>query len=318
LSAAYGTEVPEPVSVPPAARDAILAWYDERGRTLPFRRTNDPYAVLVSELMAQRTQAVRAGEAWIEFMERFPDVRALAAASPADVLRAWQGLGYNRRALNLWRAACRIVDIHDGRVPTGLRSLEALPGIGPYTARAIAAIAFGQPVGAVDTNVRRVLGRIAVGAASGLTGPELQQLADATVPPDRPADWTHALMDVGATVCRPRRPDCVACPARSWCRLVAHDPSGADAIVPTRTRPGARGAVAPFPSTSRWLRGRIVDRLRAAPDGTWTSVDGPIGEHDHAAVVAALTALAGEGLVELDTAADVDGRAGHRVRLSLS
>jgi A/G-specific DNA glycosylase len=196
--------VSDPFLLPPAVRDAILAWYDDRGRTLPFRGTTDPYGVLVSEAMAQQTQAARAGEAWLRFMERFPTVSALAAATPAEVLREWQGLGYNRRALNLWRAARQIVGEHGGRVPADLRSLQALPGVGPYTARAVAAIAFGLPIGAVDTNVRRVLGRIVAGDAVALRPSELQVVADGAVPPDRPADWTHALMDFGATVCRPR------------------------------------------------------------------------------------------------------------------
>ena len=160
--------MPERSSFPPALRDAILAWYGERGRRLPFRATTDPYAILVSEAMAQQTQAARAGEPWVGFMARFPTVGALAAATPADVLRAWQGLGYNRRALNLWRAAGRIVEAFDGQVPRDLAALESLPGVGPYTARAVAAIAFGMPVGAVDTNVRRVLGRIVAGEDGAL------------------------------------------------------------------------------------------------------------------------------------------------------
>ena len=150
--------------MPDALRDAILAWYDARGRSLPFRGTTDPYAVLVSEVMAQQTQIARVAAAWSAFMAAFPTIGDLAAASPADVLRAWRGMGYNRRALNLWRAARVVVSEHAGRLPEDVAALERLPGIGPYTARAVAAIAFGSAVGAVDTNVRRVLGR-AVGGA---------------------------------------------------------------------------------------------------------------------------------------------------------
>jgi A/G-specific adenine glycosylase len=294
--------------LPPAARGAILAWYDGRGRTLPFRGTSDPYAILVSEAMAQQTQAARAGEAWLRFMEQFPTVAALAAATPAEVLRAWQGLGYNRRALNLWRAACQVVAEHGGRLPADLGSLEALSGVGSYTARAVAAIAFGLPVGAVDTNVRRVLGRIVAGDETAIRRSELQALADAAVPLDRPADWTHAIMDLGATVCRPRRPDCANCPARPWCRYAAlaqataHAPAtAAGARAPAERAPaaGARGTATPFAATSRWLRGRIVDRLRAAPDGAWVTIGGPIGLHDQPAIERALQALATEGLVEI-------------------
>jgi A/G-specific adenine glycosylase len=297
--------VPATSPFPPAARDAILAWYDQRGRALPFRGTTDPYAVLVSEAMSQQTQAARAGEAWLRFMARFPTVSALALATPADVLREWQGLGYNRRALNLWRAARQIVERHGARVPVDLRSLQALPGVGPYTARAIAAIAFGRPTGAVDTNVRRVLGRIVAGDAVALPASELQAIADSAVPSDRPADWTHAVMDVGATICRPRRPDCGGCPARQWCRFAAHASATDESSVTTAAHDGVRSVrvretPAPFASTSRWLRGRIVDRLREAQDGAWTMVTGPIGEHGEAAVAEALGALARDGLVELE------------------
>ncbi len=245
--------------------------------------------------MAQQTQVARAGEAWARFIERFPTVRELAAASTAEVLRSWQGLGYNRRAVSLQRAARQIVERQDGRVPADVRSLEALPGVGPYTARAVAAIAFGQSVGAVDTNVRRVLGRIVAGEAAPMPAPAMQRIADAAVPRGRAADWTHALMDLGATVCRPRRPACEACPARPWCAYAAGTRTSPHDAAPAVTRV----APAAFVTTSRWLRGRIVDRLRASPDGAWTVVAGPIGGHDDAAVGAALAALANEGLIEL-------------------
>jgi A/G-specific adenine glycosylase len=285
------------VDLPPEARAAILAWYDEHGRSLPFRATDDPFAILVSETMAQQTQAARAGEAWTRFMRRFPTVEALAEARPADVLRAWQGLGYNRRALALWRAARRIVKVHGGRVPSDVAALEALPGVGPYTARAVAAIAFGLAVGAVDTNVRRVLGRVMAGDAAALTRGELQRVADAAVPIDRPGDWTHAVMDVGATICRQARPECGRCPARPWCRYTA---GGATVALPPKPSEARRPAAPAFPSTSRWLRGRILDRLRSAPDGAWVGLDDPIGTHDAEAVAIAARAMTREGLVELD------------------
>lgn len=299
-------------SLPVAAREAILDWYAVAGRALPFRATHDPYAVLVSEAMAQQTQAARAGEAWARFMEAFPTAASLAAASPADVLRAWQGLGYNRRALNLWRAARRIVEVHDGAVPADLDSLRTLPGIGPYTARAVAAIAFGMAVGAVDTNVRRVLGRIVVGHAAALGAADIQGIADAAVPADRPGDWTHALMDLGATVCVPHRPDCASCPARTWCRYASADAVDMHQAVNPQSR---RRAAPPFRDTSRWLRGRIVDRLRSAPGNGWTVIDGPLGTHDGAAVSAALEALVREGLIELDGSAPTGGR---RARLPVA
>jgi A/G-specific adenine glycosylase len=277
---------------------AILAWYDEHARDLPFRTTTDPYAVLVSEVMAQQTQISRVSGAWAGFLSTFPTFRALAEATPADVLRAWRGLGYNRRALNLWRAARVVVDEHGGQLPRDLAALERLPGIGPYTARAVAAIAFGMPVGAIDTNVRRVLGRALGGSRDAFSARDLQPLADASVPPARPAAWTHALMDVGATFCRGPVPSCGHCPARASCRYAAS--GGAD----ERNRPVAR-AVA-FPATSRWLRGRILDLLR---DGKgWVEVGHPIGPHDRAAVETALLALESDGLVERDDASNLRAR----------
>jgi A/G-specific adenine glycosylase len=323
--------VPNLTSVPPAARDAILAWYAERGRQLAFRRTRDPYAILVSEAMAQQTQAARAAAYWERFMERFPTVDALAAATPADVLRAWQGLGYDRRALALWRAARIVLDEHGGRIPSNLAELEALPGVGPYTARAVAALAFGLPVGAVDVNVRRVLGRIVAGDAASLSRPELQSVADESVPADRAGEWTHAVMDIGATLCRPRVPRCEACPARPWCRLASEkvdqaSATGSAATGSAATRFAARATAAtaravrepaaPFASTKRWLRGRILDRLRAAPDGTWVALDAPIGTHDPERVRAAAEAMAIDGVLELQAAEGSDDRL--RARLPLA
>lgn len=283
-----------PSRLPADAREAILAWYAERGRPLAFRRTSDPYAILVSEAMAQQTQAPRAAAYWERFMERFPTVQALAAATPADVLRQWAGLGYDRRAVALWRAARVIVDEHDGRVPATVAELTSLPGVGPYTARAVAALAYGVPVGAVDVNVRRVLGRIVAGSPDALAPAALQTVADAAVPRDGPGRWTHALMDVGATLCRPRRPRCTECPARPWCRAARiGTPSGDGPARAVRERP------APFASTVRWLRGRILDRLREHDDGVWVELDGGIGEHDHDRVLDAARALASEGLIEV-------------------
>lgn len=291
----YAATVTAPSSVSQGLREAILVWYAARGRTLPFRDTTDPYAILVSEAMAQQTQAARAGEAWTRFMARFPTLETLANAPPADVLRAWRGLGYNRRAINLQRAARIIVDEHGGRVPSELASLEELPGVGPYTARAVAALAFGVPVGAVDTNVRRVLGRVVAGDVGVLDPAEMQRVADAAVPADRPGFWTHALMDIGATLCHPRRPECEACPACPWCRYAAAPPVDRDAATPRATRETS----APFRDSSRWLRGRIVERLRDAPNGEWVDLDSPIGSHDRASVDDALAALARDGLVIL-------------------
>ncbi|MCI0581356.1 MAG: A/G-specific adenine glycosylase [Chloroflexi bacterium] len=290
--------------VAPELRAAVLAWFDAEGRSLAFRGTADPWAILVSEAMAQQTQASRAAEAWSRFLAEFPTVRALAAASPAAVLRAWRGLGYNRRALALRRAAIAIVDEHGGTVPSDLEALRRLPGVGPYTARAVAALAFGRRVGAVDTNVRRVINRAVGGRPGAFSEAQLQAVADASVPPDRPGHWTHALMDVGATLCRPRAPRCDACPARPWCRAAiagtADAPAAGRGASRTDGRRSAveRGREAPFRGTSRWLRGRILEALRDAPADAWARLDAPLGEHDTAALEAALAGLAREGLAE--------------------
>jgi A/G-specific adenine glycosylase len=262
---------------------------------LPFRGTTDPWAVLVSEVMAQQTQVSRVGPAWIRFMSRFPGPAELATATPADVLRAWAGLGYNRRALALRRCAQVVVGQHGGRLPSEVAELERLPGIGPYTARAVAAIAFGRRVAAVDTNVRRVVGRVVAGDPAELPPAGLQSVADALVPIDRPADWTHALMDVGSGLCRRRAPLCDRCPARRWCAAASRASLGAS--VP-RSR-GAPSPPIPFEATSRWLRGRVIERLRSAGDGGWIRFEGALGGHDAEAVRRALAALARDGLVEL-------------------
>lgn len=267
-------------------RAALLAWYGPRARPLRIRTTREPWAILVSEVMAQQTQIARVDEAWAAFMARYPTSRALAEAPTAEVLRAWAGLGYNRRALNLQRAAGVIEDEHGGRVPPTPAELEALPGVGPYTSRAVAAIAFGQPVAAVDTNVRRVVGRV----AGRPLGPKaLQAEADTWVDTADPATWTHASMELGATVCLARRPRCEACPVSHWCASVGR-------VEPMPTRAAAERL--PFERTTRWLRGRIIERLRKLGDGDWEHLPGSIGQHDEAAVAAAVTALEREGLLE--------------------
>lgn len=276
----------------PEVRDAILDWYATHGRTLAFRRTDDPYAVLVSEVIAQQTQAQRAAARWESFITRFPTVESLADASPADVLREWQGLGYDRRGLALWRAAQIIRDELGGRVPTSIEALEALPGVGPYTARAVGAIAFGLAVGAVDVNVERVIGRI-VGGREELRRRDVQATADRLARTTDPATWTHAVMDFGATVCRPRNPRCDDCPVRAKCRTAATG-AGHDARAQRQARPAT-----PFHATNRWLRGRILDRLREAPPSAWVSLDAPIGVHELDNVHGAAAALAADGMIEI-------------------
>jgi A/G-specific adenine glycosylase len=273
-------------------QSAVLDWYAANARDLAFRRTSDPWSVLVSEVIAQQTQAARAAGAWERFIAEFPTPSALAAASPATVIRSWRGLGYNRRAIALRAAAIAIVDEHGGVVPHEYEALTRLPGIGPYTARAVLAIAFDQPVAALDTNIRRVLGRAFLGGEGALPPRRLQATADGFVPPARAATWTHALMDVGAAFCRKRDPHCGACPLATHCRyLAAGRPAAASKRVPARTKS--------FPSTTRWLRGRILDRLRDAPDGSWVDFDVGMGQHSIEAVRSELVRLNADGMLEV-------------------
>jgi A/G-specific adenine glycosylase len=237
-------------------RERVLAWFAEAGRDLPWRATRDPYRVLVAEVLAQQTQAARAAAAWPRFLERFPDVATLAAAAPAEVLRAWQGLGYNRRALALHRTAREVQE--RGGWPDTVEELAALPGIGPYTARAVACFALEHRVAPVDTNVARVLARSLTGAdPAQLTPAARQRLADLAMPEGQPWAWSSALMDVGALHCRPR-PRCQGCPLAPSCRWRALGP---DAPPP---RPRAQ---APFVTSDRRWRGAVVRALAGAPDG---------------------------------------------------
>jgi A/G-specific adenine glycosylase len=251
-------------------RARVLDWFGEAGRDLPWRATRDPYRVLVAEVLAQQTQAARAAAAWPQFLARFPDVQSLADATTAEVLRAWQGLGYNRRALALRQTAQAVVEL--GGWPDTVASLAGLPGVGPYTARAVACFALGRQVAPVDTNVARVLARALAGAdPSQLTPAARQRLADQALPPpaDRPPlpgapdpsgrawAWSSALMDVGALHCRPT-PRCPDCPLAPTCRWRALGP----AAPPARPR-----VQAPFATSDRRWRGAVVRALAGAPDG---------------------------------------------------
>jgi A/G-specific adenine glycosylase len=233
-------------------RSALLAWYRTEHRDLPWRRTTDPYAVLVSEVMLQQTQASRVAERFPPFLRRFPTAAALAAASEAEVLAAWSGLGYNRRALALRRAAAAVAR---DRWPRDVATLEELPGVGPYTARALASLAFGEPVGVVDTNVRRWLVR-RFGLSPAAPQRDLQAMADALALAGDGADtapWTHATMEFGAAICSSRAPRCDACPVADGC------PSrGVAAAVPVPRQPS-------FAGSDRAHRGALLRALTGAP-----------------------------------------------------
>jgi A/G-specific adenine glycosylase len=202
-----------------AARRALLAHYDRTRRDLPWRGERDPYRVWVSEVMLQQTRVETVIPFYKRWLQRFPDVAALAEAGLDDVLLAWQGLGYYRRARGLHEGARMVRERNGGIIPSGYEGLRGLPGVGDYTAGAVASIAFGARVGAVDGNVRRVLSRLHDEAT--LPRDRLRALADAWVDPARPGDWNEALMELGATLCTPRAPACGACPMSRWCRACA-------------------------------------------------------------------------------------------------
>ena len=267
----------------------LLAHYLATARDLPWRRTRDPYAVLVSEVMLQQTQAARVAPAFERFMRRFPTFSALAAAPLGAVLREWSGLGYNRRARDLHLIARRCKD----GLPTDVAELDALPGVGAYTAGAIASFAFGQRVAFADVNIRRVLGRFFLGRPG--TTQEGVELDDRAMPRRSSDLWHHALMDLGATICTSRAPKCPVCPLNGDCRFV-RSPA-------VRTARPARPAA--YLSSDRRVRGAIVKALVKAEAGlTVRALEKEIGDARVRRLVAALTA---DGLIE---------PAGRRVRLA--
>ncbi|MCL1964867.1 MAG: A/G-specific adenine glycosylase, partial [Firmicutes bacterium] len=220
-------------------KKTLLAWYDGAKRDLPWRGTRDPYAIWVSEIMLQQTRAETVIAYWTRFLEKFPTVRALADAPEQEVLKAWEGLGYYSRARNLLRCAGAVCERHGGQFPQSLEALRKLPGIGEYTAGAVASIAFGLRVPAVDGNVERVVSRLAgiredVGVPS--VGRALRGRAAALVPPDRPGDFNQAMMELGARVCQPA-PRCGECPVSAWCD--AYAAGDADAL-PVKQRKAAQ------------------------------------------------------------------------------
>lgn len=237
----------------------MLGWFGERQRDLPWRRTRDPWAVLVSELMLQQTQVARVLPRYEDFLARWPTASACAAVAVGDVVSAWAGLGYNRRAVNLHRCATAVVAHHGGQLPDQLPDLLALPGVGPYTARAVLAFAHERDVGVVDTNAARVLARW---SGRSLRPAEVQRAADVAVPPGEGWAWNQAMLDLGATICRSRSPRCDECPVAAWCGWHA---AGLPAPDPAVGSAGVAGGQSRFEGSDRQGRGRLVDALRRGP-----------------------------------------------------
>ena len=275
---------------PPPMRAALLRWYAPRAGRYPWRRTPSPYRTLVSEVMLQQTQASRVAPAFDRFVACFPDVRTLAAAPRSDVLRTWAGLGYNRRAVALSEAARTIVRDHGGVVPRELPALQSLPGVGPYTAAAVMSIGYGEPVAAVDVNVRRVVSRMALGDPAA-SAARVRDAAGALLDVERPAAWNQAVMDLGRDVCR-QSPRCDVCPVAGWCRWRSRNLTAER--VPLR--PPRRGHER-FEGSFRQLRGGVLRVLR---DGAATAaVISTTLMKDEEEVRRAIATLASEGAVEV-------------------
>ncbi|HKZ04982.1 MAG TPA: A/G-specific adenine glycosylase [Methylomirabilota bacterium] len=216
--------MPAPARLTPALRRrfqrGLLGWYARHGRALPWRATSDPYHILVSEIMLQQTQVDRVIPKYHQFLARYPTLEALARAAPEDVRRTWYPLGYNIRPVNLQGIARETIARYGGRLPEDAEALRGMRGIGRYTAGAILSFAFGRDAAIVDTNVRRVLGRVFLGARrlARLRGQKaMWDLSEALLPRGRAYDWNQALMDFGATWCTARAPRCAPCPMRRFC-----------------------------------------------------------------------------------------------------
>lgn len=240
----------------------IARWYRASGRDLPWRRTDDPYRIVVSEFMLQQTQVDRVTPLYARFLEAFPDWRTLASAPQADVVRRWKGLGYNMRAVRLKRLAEAVV-AGQGELPASVEALVALPGIGPYTARAISVFAFRRKALAPDTNVRRVLARFFKGPLSDPKAFDERAWDrwEGTLPARLAYDVNQGLMDLGAAVCKAGRPRCEACPLKDACRSYPRILK-LDALPRQKTARKERVDTHGLPN--RIYRGRIVERLRTA------------------------------------------------------
>lgn len=265
---------------------AVLAWGAPRLRDLPWRATRDPWAVLVAEVMLQQTQVDRVIPKWQAFLAAHPSPAACAAATLGDVLRLWQGLGYPRRARNLHATAQAVVAAHDGTLPADLDALLALPGIGPYTARAVLAFAFEQDVAVVDTNIARVLARV---GGERLTARRVQAAADQLTPMGDGWLWNQTVMDLGAMVCRPQ-PSCDECPTRHTCRWALAGRPGPD---PATGSAGVSTPQSRFEGSMRQRRGVVLRRLGTGP--------APLVALDAGAVAT----LVADGLVVLDGTGDI-------------
>ncbi|MEX1255769.1 MAG: A/G-specific adenine glycosylase [Dehalococcoidia bacterium] len=250
-------------------RRALLAWHRRHGLEAPWRVSRDPYQALVAAVMAQQTQMSRVLPKFDEFIEAFPTVEALAAASAGEVLRIWAPLGYNLRAVRLHRAAQQIATT--GGFPRTAAELERIDGIGPFTAAIVTSFSFGERVAAIDTNVSRVIARAFAGdIEGGVPERALRSAADALVSRRAAGRWNQGIMDLGALVCTARAPRCDACPLARWCRARPRFAVNGNRRIAERR--AAYRAEPPFKGSRRYYRGRIVQALRELPPGATVSL----------------------------------------------
>ena len=249
-----------------AIQHDLLAWYVQHGRDLPWRRTSDPYRILVAEVMLQQTQVERVLPKYAEFLEAFPTLEDLARAPRGEVIRRWVPLGYNRRAVRLHEIVQQVTEALSGQFPSSIEQLLKLKGVGRYTAGALACFAFRQPVAFLDTNIRRVLGRCVAGIPFPTPGQDAQllALAEQALPRDAAYAWHQALMDLGATVCSRARPACPRCPLREHCqaRTALADETLSEGSRMVAEKPPPYRVQPKFVGSSRYYRGRIVAALR--------------------------------------------------------
>jgi A/G-specific adenine glycosylase len=317
-AAATAADDPDDSARLAALQSGLLAWYEANRRDLPWRRTRDPYHILLSEMMLQQTQVPRVIPRYVAWLERFPTLEALAAAPTADVLREWSGLGYNSRAVRLQAIARQVVAEHGGRMPREVEELRALPGIGDYTARAVACFAYERDVPVLDTNVKRVLHRVLVGPDAPkpqLTDRQSWALAERAVPAGRGYDWNQGLMDFGSSVCTARKPACLVCPLRDICKAAPYIGTAlAEQGTARRRVAQAGGTATPFTSTNRYFRGQVLRALGGL--GAGESLDlaalGPrvkaeYVEADRDWLYALVTGLHRDGLVVVRPAPAVPG-----------
>jgi A/G-specific adenine glycosylase len=277
----------------------VFNWYKHNRRSLPWRTTRNPYRILVSETMAQQTQISRVADFYSAWLKRFPTFKALAQASRADVLRQWSGLGYNNRAVRLHELAKEITNRHHGKLPRTVDELLALPGIGKYTAHAVACFAFGQTLPVVDVNIRRVLSRTLwkIHSASEMKPErEIWSVAASLLPKNKTSDWNQALMDIGSQFCTARNPKCDGCPLRRDCASAFSPTFASKYRTVKKSEPHHNG------TPRRLIRGKILKILHSGPKRFNDLLPALSGNHDAAKkkfLRTALTLMKNDGIIEL-------------------